>query len=298
MNISNVTIAGAGLLGSQVAWQVAFHGFNVTVFDAFEKSLENGKALHKNYAELFMKERGATQEQVNAALARLNYTTDLADAVKDADLVNESIPESQEIKASFYKELSELAPEKTIFTSNSSTLVPSDIVQYVDRPEKFLALHFGNTVWDSNIGEVMPHPDTSSEIYDIVCQFSKDIGVVNIPLMKEQSGYIINAVMVPWINASLDLVVNGVASFESVDKTWMLAHGVKMGPFGVMDKVGLDLCSAINKMWGEKLNDQAAMARSEYLEANHISKGNLGEKSGEGFYTHPTPAYLKESFLK
>ncbi|MEE1674183.1 3-hydroxyacyl-CoA dehydrogenase [Agarivorans aestuarii] len=298
MNIKNVTIAGAGLLGSQVAWQVAFSGFEVTVYDYFEKGLATSKALHKEYAELFVTTRGATQEQVNDALARLSYTTDLAEAVKDADLINESIPESVEIKQSFYKELSKLAPEKTIFTSNSSTLVPSQIVESTDRPEKFLALHFGNTVWDSRIGEVMGHPATSPDVYKLICQFSKAMGMVTIPLHKEQSGYIINAVMVPWINASLDLVVNGVADFDSVDKTWMLAHNVERGPFAVMDLVGLDLCSSINKLWGEQLGDEAALARANYLDENFISQNKLGEKGQEGFYSYPNPAYKDASFTQ
>ncbi len=297
MNINNVTIAGAGLLGSQVAWQVAFSGFEVTVYDYFEKGLTSSKALHKEYAELFVSTRGASQEQVDEALARLKYTSDLSEAVKDADLINESIPESVEIKQSFYKELSKLAPQKTIFTSNSSTLVPSQIVDSIDRPEKFLALHFGNTVWDSRIGEVMGHPTTCPEVYKVICQFSKAMGMVTIPLHKEQSGYIINAIMIPWLNASLDLVVNGVADFESVDKTWMLAHNVARGPFAAMDIVGISLFADINKLWGEELDDAAALARANFLDEHYVSQNKLGEKSQEGFYSYPNPAYRDANFI-
>ncbi|CAH0990999.1 3-hydroxybutyryl-CoA dehydrogenase [Sinobacterium norvegicum] len=298
MNIKNVTIAGAGLLGSQVAWQVAFNGFNVTVYDYFDKGLATSKAFHKEYAALFMSTRGATQAQVDKALAGLNYTSDLAEAVKDADLISESIPESIDIKKSFYSELSKVDPQKTIFTTNSSTLVPSQIVDSTDRPDKFLALHFGNTVWDSRIGEVMGHPETCPEIYKVVCQFSKAMGMVTIPLHKEQSGYVINAIMIPWLNASLDLVVNQVAGFESVDKTWMLAHGVKHGPFAVMDIVGISLFADINKLWGEQLEDDAALARVNFLEENYVSQNKFGAKANEGFYSYPNPAYKDASFIK
>jgi 3-hydroxybutyryl-CoA dehydrogenase len=297
MNINNVTIAGAGLLGSQVAWQIAFSGFEVTVYDYFDKGLATSKSLHEEYAALFVSTRGASQEQVDEALSRLKYTSDLSEAVKDADLINESIPESIEIKQSFYKELSKLAPQKTIFTTNSSTLVPSQIVDSTDRPEKFLALHFGNTVWDSRIGEVMGHPATCPEVYKVICQFSEAMGMVTIPLHKEQSGYIINAVMVPWINASLDLVVNGVADFESVDKTWMLAHNVERGPFAVMDLVGIPLVADINKLWGEQLDDAAALARAHFLEEHYVSQNKLGEKGQEGFYSYPNPAYRDTNFI-
>jgi 3-hydroxyacyl-CoA dehydrogenase len=95
MEIRNVTIAGGGVLGSQIAWQTAFMGFNVTVYDAFEKGLENCRQLHKKYADLFLTSRGANQEQINQANLRLSYTTDLARAVKDADLISESIPEDR-----------------------------------------------------------------------------------------------------------------------------------------------------------------------------------------------------------
>ena len=145
MKFSNVTIAGAGTLGSQIAWQTAFYGFNVTVFDAFEKGLEVGKAYHQKYAELFLKTRGASHDEIDQTISRLSYTTDLAEAVKDADIVSESIPENLEIKQSFYQELGKVAPEKTIFTTNSSTITPSEIVIAVDRPDKTSNIRVGPT---------------------------------------------------------------------------------------------------------------------------------------------------------
>jgi len=119
MEIKNVTIVGAGVLGSQIAWQTAFNGFNVTVYDVFEKGIEASKEFHKNFAEIFINQRGASQKQIDDANSRLNYTTDLAEAVKDADLTSESIPENLDVKKAFYKKLAKIAPEKTIFTSNS-----------------------------------------------------------------------------------------------------------------------------------------------------------------------------------
>mgnify|MGYP003386767382 CR=1 FL=1 len=107
MIIKNVTIAGAGVLGSQVAWQTALHGFNVFVFDICKDSIEKSKELHKQFAELFLTTRGASQLTVEAALNRINYTTDLAEAVNDADIISESVPESIEVKADFYRMLSQ-----------------------------------------------------------------------------------------------------------------------------------------------------------------------------------------------
>jgi 3-hydroxyacyl-CoA dehydrogenase len=184
MKIANVTIAGAGTLGSQIAWQTAFNGFNVIVFDAFEKGLETAKVYHQQYAELFLESRGASQDEIDHTMARLSYTTDLAKAVKDADIVSESIPENIEIKQAFYQDMGKLAPEKTIFTTNSSTIIPSEIVIAVDRPERFLALHFANGIWDANVAEVMGHPGTAADIVDQVVEFARSIGMVPFPFIR------------------------------------------------------------------------------------------------------------------
>ena len=105
MNIKNVTIAGAGTLGSQIAWQTAFKGFNVTVYDAFDKGIERGKQFHQQYAKVFLKLRGASLEEIDETFARLSYTTNLAEAVKDADLISESVPEDLDIKKVFYVDI-------------------------------------------------------------------------------------------------------------------------------------------------------------------------------------------------
>lgn len=298
MKFSNVTIAGAGTLGSQIAWQTAFYGFNVTVFDAFEKGLEVGKAYHQKYSELFLKTRGASHDEIDQTISRLSYTTDLAEAVKDADIVSESIPENLEIKQSFYQELGKVAPEKTIFTTNSSTITPSEIVIAVDRPDKFLALHFANGIWDANVAEVMGHPGTDPVVFDQVVVFARSIGMVPVPIHKEHHGYVLNSLLVPLLSAAGTLYTQGVADYESIDKTWMISTGSKMGPFGIMDIIGMQTIYDIEKLLGEKFSDKAMLARAEFFKSNFVDKGKLGVKSGEGFYKYPNPAYSVPDFLK
>jgi len=144
MEIRDVTIAGGGTLGSHIAWQTAFMGFNVIVYDAFEKGLVTSKSFHNQFAELFETTRGASKEEIEQTLSRISYTTDLTAAVKDADLINESVPENVDIKKEFYQALAKVAPGKTIFTTNSSTTLPSDYAALTGHPKKFLALHFAN----------------------------------------------------------------------------------------------------------------------------------------------------------
>jgi 3-hydroxybutyryl-CoA dehydrogenase len=298
MEIKNVMIAGGGTLGSQIAWQTAFHGFNVVVYDAFDKGLEASKNFHKQFADLFLSQRGATQQQIDETNARLRYTTDMAEAVKDADIVSESVPESVEIKTSFYTELGKVAPEKTIFTSNSSTTVPSEYADVTGRPAKFLALHFANGIWDANVGEVMGHPGTDPKVFDQVAEFAKSIGMVPILIHKEQNGYVLNSLLVPLLSAAGNLLVNGVSDVESIDKTWMISTRTPMGPFAIMDMIGLQTMYHVDILWGEKLNDQAMLNRAKYYKENYIDKGNLGASTGEGFYKYPNPSYADPDFLK
>ena len=298
MKIKNVTIAGGGTLGSQIAWQTAFKGFNVIVYDAFDKGIEASKSFHKQFAELFKTTRGASNKEIEQTLSRLDYTTDLAAAVKDADLISESVPENAEIKRGFYEALAKVAPEKTIFTTNSSTTLPSDYADTTGRPEKFLALHFANGIWDANVGEVMGHPGTDKKVFDRVVEFAREIGMVPIPIYKEQNGYVLNSLLIPLLNAAGNLFVNGVTDIESIDKTWMISTGTRMGPFGIMDIIGMQTMYNIDKLWGEKLGDESMLKRASIIKKEYIDKGKMGMSSGEGFYTYPNPSYAVPDFLK
>ena len=298
MKIINVVVAGGGTLGSQIAWQTAFKGFNVVVYDAFDKGLEASKAFHKQFADLFKTTRGVSDKEIEQTLSRLSYTTDLVAAVKDADILSESVPENPDIKKEFYRALSKVAPKKTIFTTNSSTTLPSEYAKETGRPDKFLALHFANGIWDANVGEVMGHPGTDPIIFDRVVEFAREIGMVPIPIHKEQNGYVLNSLLVPLLSAAANLLITGVSDVESIDKTWMISTGVKMGPFGIMDIVGMQTMYNIDKLWGEKLGDQSMLNRAKFIKENYIDKGKMGMSTGEGFYKYPDPAYENPDFLK
>ena len=298
MSFTKITTAGAGTMGSQVAWQMAFHGKDVTVYDAIPEGLEKGKELHRDYAEHFIAERGAEQGEIDDTFARITYTTDLAEAVRDADLISESVPESMTIKESFWREASGHAPARTVFTTNTSTLAPSELAGFVDRPEKFLALHFAIGVWDSNIGEVMGHPGTDIAVFDQLVDFAEEIGLVPIPLRKEHSGYVINSLLVPWCTAALELLVSGVSDVQSIDRTWMIALRSGMGPFGMMDRMGLGVVYHVAKLVGETTPNAQALESARYLEENFIQKGLLGVASGEGFYRYPNPAFEQPGFIE
>lgn len=298
MNFKNITIAGAGVLGSQVAWQTAFNGFNVTVYDAFEKGLDTGKEFHKQFSELFLNERGASKEEIQQTFTRLKYTTDLAEAVKDCDLVNESVPEILSIKKSFYNELAKVAPEKTIFTTNSSSMIPSQFVAETKRPKKFLALHFANGIWDANIGEVMGHDNTDPAIFNQVVDFAKAIGMVPIVIKKEQPGYVINSMLIPFLASSLGLLATGVSDHEDIDRTWMITFKCDKGPFAIMDMVGLETIHNVFEGLGKQPEHKTMVGLAAFIKANYLDKNILGVKTKKGFYSYPNPNFEKEDFLQ
>jgi 3-hydroxyacyl-CoA dehydrogenase len=297
MNIRKVLVVGSGTLGQQIGFQCAMHGFETTMYDLRQESVDSCRASHRQYAQLFRDQRGKTVEETDAALARISYTTDLAEAGRDADLVSESVPENPEIKRQVYAALNKCCPAKTIFTTNSSTLLPSQIADATGRPERFLALHFANEIWLRNIGEVMGHAGTAPEMIELVLTFAKAIGMIPIRLDKEQSGYVINSLSVPWLMAAQALVTNGVALPEDVDRTWMICTKMDMGPFGFLDMIGLETAYNVASYWGEVNKDEQLKKNATYIRTHFVDTKRLGMKTGQGYYKYPDPAYRQPGFL-
>lgn len=298
MDFKNITIAGSGVLGYQIAFQTAYHGFKVVVYDINDEVLEKARNKFTVLAEAYKKDLKATQEQIDITFQNINYSSDLAAALKAADLLIEAVPEDPEIKIDFYHKLAKVAPEKTVFATNSSTLLPSQFADATGRPSKFVALHFANEIWKHNTGEVMRHPGTSQEVFDSVIQFAKAIGMVALPIYKEQPGYIVNSLLVPLLGAAVNLWIDEVADIETIDKTWMVATGAPAGPFGILDVVGITTAYNINKMEAEETQDPLKIKAVEKMKEDYIDKGKLGVLSGEGFYKYPNPAYQDKDFLK
>lgn len=281
-DITTVTVLGTGVLGSQIAYQAAFHGLSVTAYDISEEALTAARQRFAGLAALYEKEvAGAADGAAQAALATIRYSSDLGDAVADADLVIEAVPENLDLKRDIYTRLGELAPAKTIFATNSSTLLPSDLVGYTGRPQKFLALHFANHVWVNNTAEVMGTTQTDPAVYQAVVDFATAIGMVPIELKKEKAGYVLNSLLVPLLDAAAELLVDGIADPETIDKTWRIGTGAPKGPFEIFDIVGLTTAYNISSVSGPKQREFAA-----YLKKNYIDQGKLGIATGEGFYRY------------
>ncbi|PKF86953.1 3-hydroxybutyryl-CoA dehydrogenase [Bacillus sp. BA3] len=298
MNYQNITIAGSGVLGSQIAFQTAFKGFNVSVYDINDEALERAKDRITNLKPYYKEDISAAEEDLNTAYTRISFHSDLSASVAEADLVIEAIPEVVQIKTDFYTELGKVAPKKTIFATNSSTLLPSQFAEATGRPKKFLALHFANEIWKNNTAEIMKHPGTDSEVFEEVIDFAKAIGMVPLPLHKEQPGYILNSLLVPLLDAAQMLLLKGVADTETIDKTWMVATGAPLGPFAILDVVGINTAYNISLAKAKATGDPEIEKLANLLKTEYIDKGKIGREAGEGFYKYPNPNFAKPDFLK
>jgi 3-hydroxybutyryl-CoA dehydrogenase len=299
--INRVLAVGAGTMGSHASFYYAMHGRNVILYDVSEESLAACKEYHRVYVEPFRQAFPLfTDEDIEAGLARISYSSDLASAASEADFVTESVPEVLEIKQQVYAELNRLCPEHTIFSTNTSTLPPSSFAEFTGRPERFLAVHYAMGMWNAPLAEVMKHPGTDDGVFREVVDFVQGSNLVPIKIEIEQPGYIINTLLVPWLNAGLSLVVNGISTYQDVDRTWMIcAQGMPMGPLGVMDMVGFEVSRNVNRLLAQAEPDNPQYQKNiDYLEEHFISKGHMGALSGQGFYSYPDPEYLEPDFLK
>ena len=284
--IEKVVVLGTGVLGSQIAYQTAYSGFDVTAYDISDEILQKARNGFAGLAARYEQEvEGASDDSTRAAMARIRYSSQLEDAVRDADLVIESAPERLDIKRELYTKLGPLAPNRAIFVTNSSTLLPSDLADATGRPDRFLALHFANEIWIHNTAEIMGHAHTNPDVYETVVDFARRIGMVPIELHKEQAGYVVNSLQVPFLQAAQALVVKGVADPETVDKAWRTAWGAPHGPFQALDVIGLTTVYNI-----AAAGDEESRANARYLKEHYLDRGKLGRATGEGFYKYDTVA--------
>lgn len=316
MGFKKVVVVGGGVLGSQIAYQVAYKGFDVTVWLRTEASIDRARPKFARWHETYKKDldavkpligtetkmypRGLIEDfaaltpekieelkvQADTAYENLNYELDMATAMADADLVIESLSEDPKAKIAFYEKMAPLLPEKTVVVTNSSTMVPSTFASYTGRPEKYLALHFANEIWKNNTAEIMGHPGTDQVYYDQVVAFAKEIGMIPLCLKKEQPGYILNSLLVPFLNAGQALYANDVADPQTIDLTWMLGTGAPLGPFRILDIVGLDTAYNIVMMSPDAQNPDTLPGKIAKRLKEHIDAGKKGVATGEGFYKY------------
>ena len=271
-------IIGAGSMGREIGLQCTRHGVDVTLHDVSPNVLAEAAAHFR------------------AAGQPLATSTDLRAAV-DADLVIECIPENLALKRRIFAQVGEHARPQTILATNTSSLLPSQLAASCPYPGRLAALHFHLPVATSNIVDLMPHPGTDPEVVASLDAFARRIGQVPIHYARESHGYIFNSIFGAMERQAMDLVINGTATFEDVDRSWMGIFRMPIGPFGMFDGIGLDSLAEVLRHWAETLDDEAGRRRVAFLQ-RWVDQGFLGRKSGRGFYAYPDPGYARPGFIE
>ena len=322
MKYKKIVVVGGGILGSQIAFQTAYCGFDVTILvreeDSKESLMKKLNALRETYIETvnimntkpgrvsgiwakgiasmdnFKKEECLTK--IKEAINNITIETNQDKAVEDADLVIESVTENIDVKKALYESLAPLLPEKTVIVTNSSTLLPSKLAKYTGRADKFLSMHFANSIWKNNISEIMVHEGTDEKYFKEIIKFAEAINMIPLAASKEKAGYLLNSMLVPFLLSAMDLVANGISDPETIDKAWTLGTGAPKGPFGIIDTVGLETARNIVLQY-QKVPDlfdpllKKMMLPYNYdgmldILDNYIKKGKLGKSTGKGFYKY------------
>lgn len=296
-DIQRIVVIGAGTMGQQIALQCALHSLEVTLYDVDAGALETAQKRIAGYASGMTKAGHLPQAAAEAALARIVATTNDAEAAHEADLLSESVPEDPELKGKVLAQFNALCPARTIFTTNTSTLLPSMFAAATGRPSQFAALHFHQPVWYSNVADVMGHPGTDPAVLTLLESFARRIGQIPIVLGKENSGYVFNTMLSALNRAAITLAAKGVASVEDVDRAWMGVMKTPLGPFGILDTVGIDTAWKITAFWADALDDAELRTNADWLK-RYIDAGELGVKTGKGFYTYPGPAFERSDFMQ
>ena len=321
MKYNKIVVAGGGVLGSQIAFQSAYCGFDVTIWLRSEDSKTRTQPKLDNLKETYLKDLEKMKfskeddsfwccgladkdnfnydecvKKVEDAYNNMKLEVDMKKAMEDADLVIESMAENEKDKIEFYKKLAPVLSEKTVLVTNSSTLLPSQFAKYTGRPNMYLSLHFANNIWRKNTAEIMAHDGTERKYFDEIIEFANEIRMVALPVNKEKKGYLLNSMLVPFLLSGFDLMVNGISDPQSIDKAWTLGTGAPKGPFQIMDTVGLITVKNIVEQYQKVPGLFSPLLQKMMMPYNfkgmleilnkYISENKLGTSTKEGFYKY------------
>ena len=291
-DIRRFLVLGSGTLGLRVGLQAALSGFDTVLYDHQQEVFPKAQKIQQSILKHLVRNGRVTQEEADAASARLTFTTDPVAAAEDADFVNESVFEDLTVKKEVWELFGKLCPPRTVFTTNTSYLLPSQFAEDTGRPERFCAFHF-HDVFHANVVDVMPHAGTAPWVCDLLMDMGKRLAQTPVLVSQESPGYIFNAMLMALIGAAGSLVTTGVASIEDVDRSWMGNFKMESGPFGILDSIGLDTAWHVTSHQKDARSQRFAAFLKTFVDA-----GKLGVKTGEGFYRYPNPTFSKAGFIE
>jgi len=282
MEVRKVAIIGAGLMGhgiAQVSAQVA--KFEVNLRDIKQEFLDNGMSMINNSLQRFLRKGVITESEFNETLGRIHPTLDLKEAVADADLVIEAVPENVKLKKGVLAEVDKLVRPDAFLASNTSSISITELASVTSRPERFCGLHFFNPPQLMKLIEIIRGAKTSDETIDLVVEVTKKMEKEPVVVKKDCAGFIVNRILVPALNEAISLVWEGIAEPEDIDKAIKLGLNWPMGPLKLVDYLGLDTTLSIAEVLRDDLNPKYSPCP---LLRQMVRAGLLGRKTGKGFY--------------
>jgi 3-hydroxybutyryl-CoA dehydrogenase len=292
MEIKKVGVLGCGLMGSGIAQVAATAGFDVIVLEVEQKFLDKGFAgIEKSLAKFA--EKGTIKEAPEAVRARLKGTTNKQD-LADCDIVIEAVIENLDEKKKMYAALDGIVKKDAIFASNTSSISITELLTSTKRLERFIGLHFFNPVPLMKLVEVVRTIATAAEVYDTACEFGKKLGKVPVRT-SDKTGFIVNRLLVPYLLDAIRAYEEGVGSIDDIDNAMKLGCGYPMGPFTLLDFVGLDTTYYITHVMYDEFKERRFA--SPPLLKRLVMAGWYGRKSGKGFYDYSDPNNPKPNKL-
>ncbi|WP_435095300.1 3-hydroxyacyl-CoA dehydrogenase NAD-binding domain-containing protein [Halarchaeum sp. P4] len=282
-DIETVAVLGAGTMGHGIAEVAALAGFEVALRDIKEEFVQAGYEEVRWSLEKLVEKDELTTEEADAALERVDPVVDLEEAVADADVVVETVPEKVDVKKNVYREVSQYVAEDALIATNTSALSVTELSEVVERPERFCGMHFFNPPIRMQLVEVIPGAHTHDETVDAAMEFARAMGKTPIHVNHDTPGFVVNRVLVPLLNEAAWIVHNGDATVEEVDSTARYGIGLPNGAFRLADQIGLDVATDVLDYLHAELG--AAYEPCPLLH-EHVQAGDLGRKTGRGFYDY------------
>jgi 3-hydroxybutyryl-CoA dehydrogenase len=283
-DIKNICVIGAGNMGHQISTHCAMKGFNTTCTDISQDVLKEAEAFVDTYLPGRVQKGKLTDEQAQEAMANLRFTSDLKEAVKDADYVIEAVVEVLDVKRNIFAELDSLAPPHAILATNSSYIVSSRIADATRRPAKVLNLHFFNPALVMKLVEVVQGSHVSDETTRISLDLCKKLDKIAVHVKKEVKGFLVNRFLAKIFNEAQWILEMGVASIEDIDNACIYGLGHPMGPLTLMDLTGIDLEYTVAMETFKESSDPKGLPFPSLVE--HYVKGEYGRKTGKGWYDY------------
>ena len=280
MYIFKAAVIGAGTMGAEIAQVISFSGLPVILKDVDQGMLDRGmqtiRDIYQSRVDKGKMSAGEMESKISLVEPALTY-----DGFGDVDIVIEAVPEKMGLKKAVFKELQACVPETTIFASNTSALSISEMAAATDRPGKVIGMHFFNPAHVMKLVEIIPGLDTSRETVDDVVMFTESLRKVAV-VVQECPGFLVNRLLMPYLGEATYCLQEGAASMTDIDAA-LVDFGMPMGPFTLMDMIGIDVCAYVGTYLSAEYGTRATLP---ILYTRMVEAGRLGEKAGKGFYSY------------